>query len=247
MHFRSISYFIFDRQYFLFFWINDMYPRDFLKSLTITNLNILLLINTFQNSFEVREAQKFNPKVKSRKKIKSNWSNICLKTYLKKCDTKKEKLKFDYLYTGIDVKIIQDTFPRKGDRNRIIKPLRGSSTPINIIKPRTGWNDLSVLDRWYSREHEIKRSIIRIYNCRGFLFSSKVKGVGGIAMVGIRFPLSNFGRRSFERRRTLEISDGTNDGIRREELGSVGRRREMARISDRLSSSGRNKEGGGEV
>lgn len=74
-----------------------------------------------------------------------------------------------------------------------------------------------------------------------------MKGVGGIAMVGIRFPLSNFGRRSFERRRTLEISDGTNDGIRREELGSVGRRREMARISDRLSSSGRNKEGGGEV
>lgn len=49
-----------------------MYPRDFLKSLMITNLNILLLINTFQNSFEVREAQKFNPKVKSRKKIKLN-------------------------------------------------------------------------------------------------------------------------------------------------------------------------------
>lgn len=57
----------------------------------------------------------------------------------------------------------------------------------------------------YSREHEIKRSIIRIYNCRGFLFSS-MKGVGErdgwdpIPIIEFRSP---FVRETA----TLEISD----------------------------------------
>lgn len=139
----------------------------------------------------------------------SNIRNLFLLSHKrnKKCGTKKKKLKFDCTRKST---LKLDTFSGKNDDSGIIKPLRGSSTPINIIKPRTGVKWFIVLDRWYSREHEIKRSIIRIYNCRGFLFSS-MKGVSErdgwnpIPIIEFRSPFVG-------ETATLEISDGTNDG-----------------------------------
>lgn len=50
-------------------------------------------------------------------------------------DVAKKKLKFDCTRKSA---LKLDTFSDKNDDSGIIKPLRGSSTPINIIKPRTG-------------------------------------------------------------------------------------------------------------
>lgn len=67
----------------------------------------------------------------------SNIRNLFLLSHKRneKCNTKKKKLKFDCTRKSA---LKLDTFSGKNDDSGIIKPLRGSSTPINIIKPRTG-------------------------------------------------------------------------------------------------------------